>query len=674
MLSVKSYNLMDYKDDQNSTTNNGVDPHSCSLKLNFNNDLKKQFDELFIGDTFNDQLPSSNNLNLLNKLLENQNLYNNIKFKTIQDIIKNTNKYRTILNKSIDIDFLNYINDNNHLSLNNYTLLYLNNKLYNIYLTECSIKENKNKEIILQIIYSYNTNDLILWFKRGRIDMKNNKIKISDNTNSGINFYNIYDYDLCIDKYKKLFNEFTGYSWDNYNNIIEYEKNNNKYKIINIKTLNNEDDIDSDYISDKQYPSPSANLLEERSQIDVGSTLTEICDLELSNDMPSFQLSPTTMSSNHNVENKVISYIKYDLNTEIFINNIIKYNNRNNNINLYHNYKLKTNNITEKKLIDGLNILNKIKKIYNDQQLFNKVNLIKENVINHINLINIEKLTEDFLYCIPITCGNDILINLNEDLIDRFIDDIIDIIPYINYDVYNKNNVFNKLYNNIIKLSNKDKLYTKIYNYVNLNKGLTFLHEYDFEIIDIYKLKNKILEEEDSTSLDLKNNNQYLFHGTRYSNLLSILNNGLKIAPDNIPRSGSMFGNGLYFANCSTKSFNYTLSQHYNEIGCLLLCKVKLGESYKLNRANYNAEDIIKNSTYNSIHGVGKYTPDIQNHVDYNKADISTNMPIGKLIKSKDFNNLYLDYDEFIIYDTNQVNIEYIINIKKIPYNNTFNY
>lgn len=49
------------------------------------------------------------------------------------------------------------------------------------------------------------------------------------------------------------------------------------------------------------------------------------------------------------------------------------------------------------------------------------------------------------------------------------------------------------------------------------------------------------------------------WHGTRASNLLSILKGGLIIPPSNASNvTGRMFGNGLYFSSESTKSLNYS--------------------------------------------------------------------------------------------------------------------
>ena len=65
-----------------------------------------------------------------------------------------------------------------------------------------------------------------------------------------------------------------------------------------------------------------------------------------------------------------------------------------------------------------------------------------------------------------------------------------------------------------------------------------------------------------------------LWHGTHSQNLLSIMNDGLKLFPHNASNQGSMFGNGIYFADTFNKAEAYSggLDTHY-----VLLCEVALG-------------------------------------------------------------------------------------------------
>lgn len=79
-----------------------------------------------------------------------------------------------------------------------------------------------------------------------------------------------------------------------------------------------------------------------------------------------------------------------------------------------------------------------------------------------------------------------------------------------------------------------------------------------------------------------------LWHGTRTANLLSIMKGGLVIPPANASHcSGRMFGNGVYFANASTKSLNYSYGYWNTSDGrgrsdnCFMfLADVAMGKSY----------------------------------------------------------------------------------------------
>jgi poly [ADP-ribose] polymerase len=76
-----------------------------------------------------------------------------------------------------------------------------------------------------------------------------------------------------------------------------------------------------------------------------------------------------------------------------------------------------------------------------------------------------------------------------------------------------------------------------------------------------------------------------LWHGTRASNLLSILKAGFVIPPSNAPHcTGRMFGNGVYFSDQSTKSLNYAYGYwgggSRDETCYMFLCDVAMGKSY----------------------------------------------------------------------------------------------
>lgn len=80
-------------------------------------------------------------------------------------------------------------------------------------------------------------------------------------------------------------------------------------------------------------------------------------------------------------------------------------------------------------------------------------------------------------------------------------------------------------------------------------------------------------------------NVQELWHGTRASNLLSIMKGGLIIPPSNASYcTGRMFGNGIYFASDSTKSLNYSYGYWggggYDKNCFMFVADVAMGKAY----------------------------------------------------------------------------------------------
>lgn len=127
-------------------------------------------------------------------------------------------------------------------------------------------------------------------------------------------------------------------------------------------------------------------------------------------------------------------------------------------------------------------------------------------------------------------------------------------------------------------------------------------------------------------------NQQVLWHGTRVFNILSILKNGLIIPPvrgGTYSIAGRMFGNGVYFANSSSKSLNYSFGYWDNgprDNNCFMfLCDVALGDYYTPQSSSESLPKAGKHSTW-----AKKGYSGVQN-------------------------------DEIIVYRTDQCNIKYLI-------------
>ena len=137
-------------------------------------------------------------------------------------------------------------------------------------------------------------------------------------------------------------------------------------------------------------------------------------------------------------------------------------------------------------------------------------------------------------------------------------------------------------------------------------------------------------------------NEELFFHGSRNQNWLSIgLQSGLLIRPSGAIVTGGMFGSqGIYFADKCRKSVGYTsLSGSYwvrgNENKAYLgLFRVNLGNQKHIYKHDYSCYNLNKNNIkpYDSVYAHGG----------------------SDLINS-----------EYIIYDINQSDIRYLIEIKK---------
>lgn len=115
-----------------------------------------------------------------------------------------------------------------------------------------------------------------------------------------------------------------------------------------------------------------------------------------------------------------------------------------------------------------------------------------------------------------------------------------------------------------------------------------------------------------------------LWHGTRRTNLMGILSQGLRIAPPEAPHQGYAYGKGLYFANVSAKSVDYCGAPYTIEstvatgtkkaskkqkknVFYMLLCEVALGKSKELSAPTFY-EEIPEG--LESVRAASKHMPD----------------------------------------------------------------
>jgi len=121
-----------------------------------------------------------------------------------------------------------------------------------------------------------------------------------------------------------------------------------------------------------------------------------------------------------------------------------------------------------------------------------------------------------------------------------------------------------------------------------------------------------------------------LWHGTKASNLLSILRQGLVIPPSSSNHcTGRMYGNGVYFSCISTKALNYATNFW--------------GSSGSIDRTFMFLADVA----------MGKYHLAKSSWSDYPKKDSDSTWAKGGVAG--------VINDEMIVYNLNQCNVVYLV-------------
>jgi poly [ADP-ribose] polymerase 2/3/4 len=141
-------------------------------------------------------------------------------------------------------------------------------------------------------------------------------------------------------------------------------------------------------------------------------------------------------------------------------------------------------------------------------------------------------------------------------------------------------------------LDKKDKYYKELVNLVRGTRKHGHLANWDVKNIYIVKIGK---ERERYEKAEPKYGNvQRFFHGSQNANLLSIMLGGLIIPPVSAGHvTGRMFGNGIYGANSSTKSLNYSTggwSGRRNKFSnsFLLRCNFAMGKTYEVGGSTHS--------------------------------------------------------------------------------------
>ncbi|XP_071539623.1 poly [ADP-ribose] polymerase 1 [Panulirus ornatus] len=213
---------------------------------------------------------------------------------------------------------------------------------------------------------------------------------------------------------------------------------------------------------------------------------------------------------------------------------------------------------------------------------------------------------------------------------------------------------YHKLKTKMDVLDKKSDEYKMIQDYVTNTHAATHSH-YKLVVEEAFRIERQG-EKKRFKPFKQLHNRQLLWHGSRLTNFVGILSQGLRIAPPEAPVTGYMFGKGVYFADMVSKSANYCCTSRSNPVGLILLCEVALGDMYERKHADY-IEKLPKGK--HSTKGLGRTCPDPNQTI---RLEDGVEVPLGKGISSE-VNNTSLLYNEYIVYDVAQISAKYLLKL-----------
>lgn len=210
--------------------------------------------------------------------------------------------------------------------------------------------------------------------------------------------------------------------------------------------------------------------------------------------------------------------------------------------------------------------------------------------------------------------------------------------------------------NGVVEITDLDKgcdEYKEIERYVT-NTTLPDFYGGRVQLIDVFKISRRD-EIERFARYEGTPNRKLLFHGTRITNIVGIMTNGLKIPEHGLGR----FGRGIYFSDAISKSAGYCNVS--GDIGLMLLCEVALGQCEIIDLRNGRlGRDFNNPDGRDSVQGLGAYSsrsmdvrPDglmVPNGVLERRANEEIAFPTA--------------FNEYTVRDESRVKIRYLLKLK----------
>lgn len=215
---------------------------------------------------------------------------------------------------------------------------------------------------------------------------------------------------------------------------------------------------------------------------------------------------------------------------------------------------------------------------------------------------------------------------------------------------------YEKLHCGISPLSHDSEDYRLIEKYLQTTHAPTHT-DWSLELEEVFSLEREGESDKFVPYREKLGNRMLLWHGSRLTNFVGILSQGLRIAPPEAPATGYMFGKGIYFADLVSKSAQYCYTDRKNPVGLMLLSEVALGEVYELKGAKYmDKPPKGKHATK----GLGKKVPHESDFVKWrDDVVVPCGRPVSSNVKASE-----LMYNEYIVYNTAQVKLQFLLKVR----------
>eukprot|EP01099_Mayorella_cantabrigiensis_P002446 TRINITY_DN2071_c0_g1_i1.p1 TRINITY_DN2071_c0_g1~~TRINITY_DN2071_c0_g1_i1.p1 ORF type:complete len:669 (+),score=180.31 TRINITY_DN2071_c0_g1_i1:1060-3066(+) len=165
---------------------------------------------------------------------------------------------------------------------------------------------------------------------------------------------------------------------------------------------------------------------------------------------------------------------------------------------------------------------------------------------------------------------------------------------------------YRKLKTRLRGLKQDSEQYKLFEQYVKNQAG-----SFKLDVVDILEVNREGEDQRFETKKHL-GNRMLLWHGSRLTNYVGILSQGLRIAPPEAPKSGYRFGKGVYFADLCEKSAHYCRAAG-SEFILMMLCEVVLGTPKELLRDQYMEQPLPGSNSTKAMGAIAPETVKILN-------------------------------------------------------------